>query len=365
MRKSVPVFLALPLTVAFAQQPESFPAPDCAKLLAANPPQPVVQLCQAEDIMRAAAALPADAPERLQRWREAGDLYSRAAHLLLDPAHRTYAFDLIARLYDPAYLNDPQTVENALRQLAASLVDTPAPLLRLAQFQEQHIGVEAAEHTLLGARQQFPDGADVFRELSAFYGRRAAALTPPPNQLVAPQPAAAAAAREQSSFKPNCQQFSFGNLGAGLAELCAAEAEVRKGTTAPKGSAERALAFRTAVDLYERAVGSFRTADEKIYVYEAIARVHGQHMNSPADAEQALRQIVALSPTSITPVLRLAVVQEQQQSIDAAESTLLGARQQFANDVELFKALSAFYARRAKPAGQPDASRVDPCCPWP
>ncbi len=336
--------VALIVTIAIAQQP-----PDCAQLLASNPPPPVVQVCKAEEAMRKAADLPADAQERVQLWREAGELYARAAHLLLDPAHRMYVFDMLASLYDPAYLNDPSTVENALRQLATIAVDTPAPVLRLAAFQEQHTGVDAAENTLLGARQHHPESADVFTALSAFYGRRAQALARRQDKPFGAQPAGGAGRAEQG-YRPNCQPYSFGNLGSGLAEACSAEAEARKAAAAPAGSAERSQLLRGAVDLYERAAASFRTTPEKIYAYEAIARIYANQLSSPGEAEQALRHIIALSPGSAAPILRLAKAQEDQKSIDAAEATLQAARQQFPDNVELLTALSAFYGRLARPA---------------
>lgn len=335
---------ALIVTVAMARQ-----APDCAQLLASNPPPPIVQLCRAEETMRKAADLPAEAPERVQLWREAGELYARAAQVLVDPGQRTYVLDMLASLFDPAYLNDPPTVENALRQLATIAVDTPAPLLRLATFQEQHTGVDAAENTLLGSRQHHPASADVFTALSAFYGRRAQALAQSGEKAGTP-PAAGGVNREEQGFRPNCQQYSFGNLGSGLAEACSAEADVRKAASAPAGSAERLQLFRGAADLYERAAASFRTAPEKIFAYESIARIYINQLNSPGEAEPALRQIIALSPGSAAPILRLAKVQEDQKSIDAAESTLQSARQQFPENVELLKALSAFYGRLARPA---------------
>lgn len=352
---------AVVLTVALAQQaapsaaqpePQPFPAPDCKQLLASNPPPPVVQLCQADATLQHAGTLAPDSPELVPQLRAAGELYSRAAHLLQDPAHRVYAYDMIARLYDPAYLNEPSAAENALRQIATLIVDSPAPLLRLARFQEAHVGVEAAENTLLGARQQHPMAADVPGELAGFYGRRASAVAPKPQNPDAP-PAAAGGPRGPgaplSTYKPNCQQYSFGTAGSGLAELCTAESELRK-ANASKNVVERAQLFRAAADLYERAASSLRTTDERVFAYEAAAGIYGpQHLNSHADLEQALRQIIALVPGNIAPVLRLVSAQEQQQLVDAAESTLLTARQQFPGDVELYKALSAFYARLAKP----------------
>jgi TonB family protein len=63
--------------------------------------------------------------------------------------------------------------------------------------------------------------------------------------------------------------------------------------------------------------------------------------------EQALRAMVPLLPGNSTPLRRVAQLQEAIGLVDAAENTLLDARQQAPSDVEIYRTLSHFYARRA------------------
>jgi TonB family protein len=71
------------------------------------------------------------------------------------------------------------------------------------------------------------------------------------------------------------------------------------------------------------------------------------HLNAPRQAEQALRSLITLMPGSSSPLRRIATIQEAEGLIDAAENTLLSARQQAPEDVEVYRALSQFYGRRA------------------
>jgi TonB family protein len=336
-------------TLAMAAQVASPTPPDCARLLTAEPGPGIAPLCQAEEATRA------------QRLGEAAALYERAAELLNDLDLKIYAYEAVVRLYDATHLDDPPAVERALRQLATIVAGTPAPLMRLATFQETHAGLDRAELTLLGARQQYPESHPLLSELSAFFARRVMAMQRSRTAETG-GPAESPASGEAPAYRPDCQQFSFGHPASGLAQLCVAEAAMRQAAVPPaKGvdPAERARLvearkeqLRKAAEHYARAAGLLDEVAQKVFAYEALARVHGRtNLNEPRLAEQAIRQVIALRPYATEPIIRLAAIQEEQTLVDAAEGTLLSARQQFPEDVEPLKALSRFYARLATAAG--------------
>jgi TonB family protein len=351
-----------------AAQASGPPAPDCVKLMVAEPTSDIATLCAGEAAMRLAANAAAGSPERSQHLREAAAQYSRAAELLKNLEMKIYAYEAVVRVHDASNLNEPAVVEPALRQLATLVAGTPAPLMRLAQFQEGHDGVDRAEHTLLGARQQYPDSLSLLRELSAFFARRVLALLPKSSQEGAAPPNVQPAKAAEPAYRPACQEFSFGNPTSALAVLCLAEAEMRKAAPPAKPSAdpaERARAadarkqhLRAAAEQYSRAAEMFREIEPKTYAYETLVRIYSaQNLNEPREAEQAVRQLIVLAPNSAAPLIRLSSVQEAQKLVDAAEATLLNARQQFPDDVEPLKALSRFYARLATAAAMTEARR--------
>ncbi len=353
--------------VEIATQPERRVAPDCAQLLAAEPRPGVAPLCQAEGAMRLAGRASAEPPDRAEHLRNAAVLYDRAAELLQNLDLKVYAYEAVARVHDATHLNEPGRVEHALRQLAILVAGTPAPLLRLAKFQETHDGVDRAEQTLLGARLQYPDSGPLLRELSTFFARRVMAMLARQAPPAEGGPSETAAKPATPAYKPDCQQFSFGHPASGLAHLCAAEAAMRGAAAIrvapgdPKRAwavEERKQTLRAAAEHYGQAADLLDEVEQKAYAYEAVARVHGAaNLNRPLEAEQAVRSLMALLPHSSAPIIRLAAVQEEEKFIDAAEGTLLSARQQFPDDVEPLKALSRFYGRLATTAAMTEARR--------
>lgn len=365
--RMITALFVLALTAPWAATPAGAqagpPAPDCKQLLVSEPSGDIATLCQAEDAMRLAAAAPAGSPERLQHLRTAADGYGRAAQLLQNLELKVYAYEAVVRVHDPTHLDDPRAVESALRQLATLVAGTPAPLMRLARFQEGHEAVDTAEHTLLGARQQYPDSLAVLRELSAFFARRTMAML----KTEAPAADAVPPKAKESAYRPDCQQAPGDPMG-GLAQLCAAEAELRKAAVKPQPAADaQTLArareawkqhLRSAAERYAKAAEMLRESEPKMYAYEALVRLYGaQQLNEPREAEQAVRHLMALAPGSTAPIIRLASVQEEQKLTDASERTLLGARQQFPDDVDVLKALSRFYARLATAAQMTESRR--------
>ena len=170
---------ALAGTVAFAQSPapqadRALKAPDCQTLVMTSPGPGVLQLCQGEAAMRRAEAAGAASAEGRKQLASAASELERAADALRDVDLKIYAVEALIRLYDDTHLKQPHGVEQALRSLIPLMPGSSSPLRRIATIQEAQGQIDAAENTLLGARQQVPDDVEVYRALSEFYGRRAA-----------------------------------------------------------------------------------------------------------------------------------------------------------------------------------------------
>ena len=338
------------------------PPPDCARLLAMAPPaRGVAVLCAAEDAMRQAAGALAGSAEHVAHLRAAAEGYQRSTDLLQDTGHRVHALERLVRIYDATRLNDPAAIERALRALATIDVATAAPLIRLATFQESQKRFESAEQTFYGARQQYPDGIELVREMSRFFARRVLALAPPEPKPAAdgsPKPASAA----KDKYTPDCTQTTFSAPTRGLADLCRGAEEMQlaaKALQAPPGrklNLDEARRARTAhleaaADYYRRAAAGLGDDEQRIHAYEALADIYdSKHLNDPVEAEPIVRELMALMPSSAEPVIRLSAVQEALKQTDAAEATLIGARQLFPEELDVLRALSRFYARLASAA---------------
>jgi TonB family protein len=174
---------ALAGTFAFGQSaappPDRAPKPpDCQTLIMTSPGPGVMQLCQAETEMRRAQAAAADPGQRRKHLASAAAEFERAAGSLRDLELQIYAVEALVRVFDPTHLNEPREVEQALRSLIPLMPGNSSPLRRIATLQEAEGLIDAAENTLLSARQQVPDDIEVYRSLSQFYGRRATQLSP-------------------------------------------------------------------------------------------------------------------------------------------------------------------------------------------
>jgi TonB family protein len=147
------------------------------------------------------------------------------------------------------------------------------------------------------------------------------------------------------------------NAGPGIQQLCQGEAAMRRADAASGDENERRRQLAAAAAEFERAASSLRDLELQVYAVEALARAYDDaHLKEPRQVEQALRALIPLMPGNSSPLRRIAALQEAQDQFDAAENTLLTARQQAPEDVEVYKALSEFYARRAAQLG-PDKAR--------
>ena len=70
------------------------------------------------------------------------------------------------------------------------------------------------------------------------------------------------------------------------------------------------------------------------------------HLDRPGEIDPILRELIAMTPGDLTPMFRLAKIQERQGLFDAAESTLLAARQQKPDDVAPYQELAQYFGRR-------------------
>lgn len=154
---------------------------------------------------------------------------------------------------------------------------------------------------------------------------------------------------------PDCQKLLMTSAGPGVMQLCQGETEMRRGEAASDAN-ERRKHLASAAAEFERAAGALREVELKIYAVEALIRLFDDtHLNEPREVEQALRSLIPLMPGNSSPLRRIASLEEAQGLIDAAENTLLAARQQVPDDIEVYRALSQFYARRATQLATPNA----------
>ena len=137
----------------------------------------VAELCLGDERLRAADALPRQAPQRPRELETAAEHTRRAVTLASNPRVRVQALEALTKIYDSYHLADPRQVESALRDLVAQQPDDLRPVARLAKLLEDEGLIDAAEETLLAARRQQPDGAEPYRMLAQFYARRATTLS--------------------------------------------------------------------------------------------------------------------------------------------------------------------------------------------
>ena len=140
---------------------------------------------------------------------------------------------------------------------------------------------------------------------------------------------------------PNCT----GGV-AGAADICQADREAAQAETVQ--GAERRRHLQAALDLYRKAASAANDPSTKIKALDAATRtLDARHLNEPAALELTLRELVGLAPNDLQFMFRLSKVQEEQEELQAAEDTLLAAHRQQPQELEPYKMLAQFYARRA------------------
>jgi TonB family protein len=134
-----------------------------------------VELCAGEEQLRLANAT-RDTAARARQLRGAADHTRRAVNLSSNPGISALALNQLAVCFDSAHIDDPDALEQVLRELMALTPDDLTPVFRLARVQEDRGLIEAAEATLLDARHRQPDAIDPNRMLAQFYARRVTVL---------------------------------------------------------------------------------------------------------------------------------------------------------------------------------------------
>jgi TonB family protein len=145
-------------------------------------------------------------------------------------------------------------------------------------------------------------------------------------------------------------------------ERCQGDQQLRLAERAPKDSAQRLRGFEAAAELYRKAANLADQTEEQIRALDALASVYDdKHLNQLEHMEPILRELIALQPTELAPVFRLAKVQEDRGFIESAEDTLLAARRQKPDAIEPYRMLVQFYARRVTAMQQQaDAQKPQP-----
>jgi TonB family protein len=222
-----------------------------------------VELCAGEQQLRLASAA-RDGAERARLLRDATQHYRRAANLSSSPRISGLALNQLALCYDSAHINDPDALEQVLRELIALTPDDLTPVFRLARALEDRGLIDAAEATLLDARHRQPDALDPNRMLAQFYARRVTALhsrdrqTPPETFSNPGEPDVNGVYRIGDSLKPPERQgvphYPADALAAGIRG--AVQAEVVIG---PDGSVSTARVVRSIPLLDEAALEAVRT----------------------------------------------------------------------------------------------------------
>lgn len=146
----------------------------------------------------------------------------------------------------------------------------------------------------------------------------------------------------------DCNQALSAGPSATAGEVCLGEEQLKRADGSPKGSRERLRYLEVAVEHYRKAINLASSGDTKSRGLDALAHLYDtEHLNEMDHLELVLRELVALQPNELTPLYRLSKLQEDQGRIDVAEETLLSARRRKPDEVEPYKMLAQFYARRA------------------
>jgi TonB family protein len=119
---------------------------------------------------------PAAAPACNDTSGEAIAGLRRTASSMRDPVARKRAIEQLACIFDTGHLDQPASLDPLLRELIAISPGELTPVFRLAKLQERQELFDAAESTLLAARQQKPDDVAPYQELAQYFGRRVAAM---------------------------------------------------------------------------------------------------------------------------------------------------------------------------------------------
>lgn len=133
----------------------------------------------------------------------------------------------------------------------------------------------------------------------------------------------------------------------GTADLCLADKELVQ-ADALRDRTDRNRRLKTVLDLYRKAASSAADSGTKIKALDGAARaLDASHLDDAVGLELTLREMIGIAPNELRFMFRLARLEEDQGRIEAAEDTLLTARRQQPQELDPYKMLAQFYARRA------------------
>ena len=170
------------------------------------------ELCAGMDEALAANALPTTDRARVQRFESAAAHLRRAPSSTGNARVAAAALEQLADVYDPKRLNEPERLEEVLRELIARAPDDLKPMYLLSRTQEDRGLIELAEATLLDARHRQPETEEPNAMLAQFYARRVTALhaknlPPSPETFSNPgEPDASGVYRIGSALKPPARE---------------------------------------------------------------------------------------------------------------------------------------------------------------
>jgi TonB family protein len=157
----------------------------------------------------------------------------------------------------------------------------------------------------------------------------------------------AAALSQAANLSTDCAAALARATSTVAAQVCLGEEQFLAAQAATKGSAEWTRRLRAATDFYRRAKGLAADDGVKTAVIERLLILLDEPLlNDPRELEAAFLELIQVNPTELDPLFRFARFQERQGAIDAAEETLLSARRLQPGDIEPFRRLAQFYARR-------------------
>ena len=164
---------AVAVSILLAQSPQQPPAvPNCQ----AATDEAIAAYCAGEDFLRQGGAA-REVAEREAIMKRAAESFRRAATTAKDAQTRKQALARLESVYDPDHLDQPREIEPILREMIAASPGDNEPIFKLARLQEMQEQYDAAEQTLLYARQQRMEDPDPYRELAKFFERRANSLS--------------------------------------------------------------------------------------------------------------------------------------------------------------------------------------------
>ncbi len=158
----------------------------------------------------------------------------------------------------------------------------------------------------------------------------------------------ATAAAQPPTPPTDCATAMTRGMSPATTQVCLGEGELARAQSVPKDSPEWRRYVEAAAVLYKRSLGL--PADEiikHVVIERLLVLFDAPMLDNQAEMLDAFGELIALKPTDVEPLFRLAKYQEARVAPEAAEETLLSARRLQPSEIRTFQMLAQFYARRA------------------